>query len=179
MGSGEGNPRSSVGYNQLMIRKAVIILLTLAAVATVVLWIRDGLTRTPETLWRPTLSDDAATFVVVSDGSIDFVLATCSVYLSQYESRYEVAGFTLQIYEPGEPVCSSFNLQVGVPIWFLFVLFAAYPTIAFIRGPVWRYWRCRKGLCVKCGYNLTGNVSGVCPECGSRTTKGPAMEIEH
>ena len=20
--------------------------------------------------------------------------------------------------------------------------------------------------CVKCGYNLTGNVSGVCPECG-------------
>jgi len=22
------------------------------------------------------------------------------------------------------------------------------------------------GLCFKCGYNLTGNVSGVCPECG-------------
>ena len=25
------------------------------------------------------------------------------------------------------------------------------------------------GLCVKCGYNLTGNVSGVCPECGEPT----------
>lgn len=24
-------------------------------------------------------------------------------------------------------------------------------------------WRCRR-----CGYNLTGNVSGVCPECGTR-----------
>lgn len=24
------------------------------------------------------------------------------------------------------------------------------------------------GLCVHCGYNLTGNVSGVCPECGER-----------
>ena len=23
------------------------------------------------------------------------------------------------------------------------------------------------GLCVHCGYNLTGNVSGVCPECGT------------
>jgi hypothetical protein len=23
-----------------------------------------------------------------------------------------------------------------------------------------------KGLCVNCGYNLTGNVSGRCPECG-------------
>ncbi|MGQ9648765.1 MAG: hypothetical protein ACUVXJ_01495 [Phycisphaerae bacterium] len=22
--------------------------------------------------------------------------------------------------------------------------------------------------CQKCGYNLTGNVSGVCPECGER-----------
>ena len=24
-----------------------------------------------------------------------------------------------------------------------------------------------KGLCVTCGYDLTGNVSGVCPECGA------------
>lgn len=23
--------------------------------------------------------------------------------------------------------------------------------------------------CLKCGYNLTGNVSGLCPECGART----------
>ena len=23
------------------------------------------------------------------------------------------------------------------------------------------------GLCVGCGYDLTGNASGVCPECGS------------
>ena len=33
-----------------------------------------------------------------------------------------------------------------------------------------RRLRLRKelGLCLKCGYNLTGNVSGVCPECGER-----------
>ena len=23
-------------------------------------------------------------------------------------------------------------------------------------------------VCIECGYNLTGNVSGVCPECGER-----------
>jgi hypothetical protein len=28
--------------------------------------------------------------------------------------------------------------------------------------------RRRLGLCVGCGYDLTGNVSGVCPECGPR-----------
>lgn len=27
--------------------------------------------------------------------------------------------------------------------------------------------RARRGLCVKCGYDLTGNISGVCPECGT------------
>jgi hypothetical protein len=26
--------------------------------------------------------------------------------------------------------------------------------------------RRKMGLCAHCGYNLTGNVSGVCPECG-------------
>jgi hypothetical protein len=38
----------------------------------------------------------------------------------------------------------------------------------------WRYiqWyeraeRGRRGLCVWCGYDLTGNESGVCPECGA------------
>ena len=34
--------------------------------------------------------------------------------------------------------------------------------------PDYRLYRRRKrGLCVKCGYDLTGNESGVCPECGS------------
>lgn len=34
----------------------------------------------------------------------------------------------------------------------------------------WRDWRTPKralqGFCKRCGYDLTGNVSGVCPECG-------------
>ena len=32
-----------------------------------------------------------------------------------------------------------------------------------------RYWLSwRQGKCPACGYNLTGNTSGVCPECGLR-----------
>ena len=27
--------------------------------------------------------------------------------------------------------------------------------------------RREKGLCTRCGYSLTGNTSGVCPECGT------------
>ncbi len=51
-----------------------------------------------------------------------------------------------------------------VPLWVPFLL-AAIPT-------VWLWRRDRrppKGGCQACGYNLTGNTSGVCPECG-----GPA-----
>lgn len=45
-------------------------------------------------------------------------------------------------------------------------ILAAYPTFAFIHGSVRRRLRLRRGLCIKCGYDLTGNVSGACPECG-------------
>jgi predicted RNA-binding Zn-ribbon protein involved in translation (DUF1610 family) len=29
------------------------------------------------------------------------------------------------------------------------------------------------GFCQECGYNLTGNVSGVCPECGTKIERPP------
>jgi hypothetical protein len=29
----------------------------------------------------------------------------------------------------------------------------------------------RRGQCVRCGYDLTGNVSGTCPECGTAAVK--------
>ena len=57
---------------------------------------------------------------------------------------------------------------LSVPLWFLFLLFGAYPAYAFLRGPVLRNWRRKRGLCTGCSYNLTGNESGVCPECGTK-----------
>ena len=64
-------------------------------------------------------------------------------------------------------------LNVAFPLWAPFIFFATYPTIAFIRGP-WRRWRRRnKGLCIACAYDLTGNVSGVCQECGAEIQKEP------
>jgi hypothetical protein len=55
-----------------------------------------------------------------------------------------------------------------VPLW-LPLLIIAIPT-----GFLW--WRdCRRrspGHCQQCGYNLTGNVSGRCPECGDSIEAG-------
>ena len=48
------------------------------------------------------------------------------------------------------------------------------PFLGAILIVAWAHPRYRRsvrgqsGLCVQCAYNLTGNVSGICPECGER-----------
>lgn len=58
---------------------------------------------------------------------------------------------------------------VTLPCWAPVLLFASCPVAAFF----WtiprrrRARRLKMGLCGDCGYDLTGNVSGLCPECGA------------
>ena len=66
----------------------------------------------------------------------------------------------------GGPVRRVSHLEF--PIYAMFLAVAA-PTLL-----VWRFGRkpVKPGHC-ECGYDLRGNVSGTCPECGRETT-GPA-----
>ena len=52
------------------------------------------------------------------------------------------------------------------PLWLLLGA-SAMPTALL-------WWRDRRarlpGACRQCGYNLTGNVTGICPECGREIT---------
>jgi len=56
-----------------------------------------------------------------------------------------------------------------VPCWSMVILFGIVPTIWLIKR------RKRGGAngigCHACGYNLTGNASGTCPECGVEIVK--------
>ncbi len=47
-----------------------------------------------------------------------------------------------------------------IPVW-LFLL-----PMALATSVTWWMDRRPKTGCIHCGYNLTGNVSGICPECG-------------
>jgi len=54
---------------------------------------------------------------------------------------------------------------MGIVVWLWIIgLLACAAAIIFRRGePDEHIGRCRK-----CDYDLTGNVSGVCPECGTK-----------
>ncbi|HSZ60130.1 MAG TPA: hypothetical protein VK797_31085 [Tepidisphaeraceae bacterium] len=57
----------------------------------------------------------------------------------------------------------------AMPPWVAAAILAALPTMWI------RKWlsRPRAGSCQHCGYNLIGNTSGVCPECGTPVPKAP------
>jgi hypothetical protein len=52
---------------------------------------------------------------------------------------------------------------LAVPLWLLFLCMAVATAVLWLPGR--RY--INPDHCQNCGYNLTGNVSGRCPECGS------------
>jgi hypothetical protein len=59
----------------------------------------------------------------------------------------------------------SIQRSVVVPYW-LPCLLAGLAPAAWGRARLVRSRRARRGLCLSCGYDLTGNASGTCPECG-------------
>jgi hypothetical protein len=65
--------------------------------------------------------------------------------------------------------------QVWLPLWLIASALLFLPVVRTLIG--FRSWRrSRKGCCPFCGYNLTGNTSGACPECGAQIDNAGAME---
>ena len=64
--------------------------------------------------------------------------------------------------------------QVSVPLWMPMAVIAL-PTL-------WSFWRIRvrerRGHCRTCLYDLTDNVSGICPECGTAVPEQVRMEVQ-
>ena len=86
------------------------------------------------------------------------------------KSDFGLAGFAI------DWVCASGDVPAGaqgifaIPYWPLFLAFSILPAIACRR-----YFQMYRGSvlascnqCRNCSYNLTGNISGICPECGTR-----------
>lgn len=62
--------------------------------------------------------------------------------------------------------------ELHVNLWTIAILLLAYPATTFVLARVSLSRRRRRGLCLNCGYDLRGNVSGQCSECGERDGRG-------
>ncbi len=62
-----------------------------------------------------------------------------------------------------------FISYIVIPMWMLVL-----PAFVVTAVLWYRDRRPPKGPCLHCGYNLTGNESGVCPECATPVPKGEA-----
>ncbi|UCC32455.1 MAG: hypothetical protein JSU86_09270 [Phycisphaerales bacterium] len=60
---------------------------------------------------------------------------------------------------------------IGANCLFYGILLAVPVLIAADYHRHCQQFRREEGLCITCGYNLTGNVSGICPECGTTIEK--------
>lgn len=58
-------------------------------------------------------------------------------------------------------------LKYSFPVWCLLLVLPIVWWIDRLLRRQWTRLRACAGLCQSCGYNLTGNVSGTCPECGT------------
>jgi len=179
-----------------MIRKAIIVVLTLDAIG--IGWLCVFPLKQPRIifawgygdmhLFEP-LNNKAGGFLSLLldadrsncnwDGRWLFVDGLCGVCGKPYAPR---GSFVIAALPKGLAYCkhdgSPKYEHMTAPSYFsrltlaeVSLVLSAYPTIAFVRGPL-RCWRRRRhGLCLKCGYNLTGNLSGVCPECGTKVDR--------
>lgn len=100
--------------------------------------------------------------------------------LAAYGSSY---GFRYLYFASMPRYPSPRNLEVSrrllLPCWFVFVGFLLLPARVWLLRKAWQRQRWSEfNGCPQCGYNLTGNTSGVCPECGAAIkSKGIPIKI--
>lgn len=150
---------------------AVVALVTLPLSLT--MWRKSH--TAPES-YRFDMTEYKSVRVILRNGSCGF----CMIGLpsnTKLDSKFR----TPLVYDP-TPGQSRFllsSVQTGsfrvswfvFPFWFSTLVLMFLGAIPIVQGPLRRSWRKRRGLCLECGYNLHGNRSGRCPECGTRYRK--------
>lgn len=92
------------------------------------------------------IPSDAEEYVVLSRGDIE---------------RWEYTPWDKKWYRLASGVSL---LSIFLPMFVLIAL--TLGGLAFLAEPT-RHATSQRGRCLSCGYNLTGNLSGTCPECGT------------
>ena len=133
---------------------------TAATVLLLVVWVGSG-------WWRAIVFVEPNGWVEITTGRLELCWPRQLSVLSWNDTWTDLDRHGFEInwafeFESGITASSIEYRFIGVPLW-LFVFMAGFP-------PECLWYRDRRrqpGLCLKCGYDLRGNTSGVCPDCGS------------
>jgi 4-amino-4-deoxy-L-arabinose transferase-like glycosyltransferase len=89
-----------------------------------------------------------------------------------HRGRYVLLGFVFDRTSWPRASCNCTYTGISMPFYFLVGTTAVLPSCWFVSVACRRRRRQRAetGLCARCNYDLTGNSSGRCPECGAATT---------
>jgi hypothetical protein len=98
------------------------------------------------------------TEVALDEGNLRVSWQPRVPYRPRWAGQDNRLGFRYNVYSDGSG-------YAWAPLWAIAAASGAVACAAGYRG--WRRQRrSGHGRCPRCGYDLTGNVSGVCPECG-------------
>lgn len=118
--------------------------------------------------WRCSLTPGGLFKAQLAEGRLDLVYLGCRSYLRHAETRVSFVGFRVEKYPGGMEFGSHVCGRIGIPLWTPAVLIGGVWTLPRVHRAVVRRRRRERGVCVECCYDLTGNASGVCPECGAK-----------
>ena len=167
-----------------MVRKAFILLLALLAGATIVLAI---VTRWTPIHWRVNLWDTSSRVVtVVLECGHELAGGSATIFYGSQppanqsewsvndvvlKAGYEVTNSTSYFARPGYGVRKfegRRTLDLKTPWWSALLIACTvgmFPVLEFIRGPLRRRRRRKRGLCVRCGRDPSEASDSTCPEC--------------
>ena len=152
-----------------MIRKIIIVLLTLGAASVVVGGILGS-------TFGPRVASMGRSFGPYRYATLSFSIPSINVWYQTpngtekpaYSHKWCGAGFgVIHVFHADDTLWCSFY-HLSCPTWLATLLVGFYPALAFVR------WlslqrpkhRRKRGLCVTCGYDLRGSPER-CPECAT------------
>ena len=156
-----------------MIRKVIIVVLSLLAVGSAAAAVTDWV---PPFSWTlcPRSVHVHTIMIVVSHRTAGVQVvypARAGTMARASESRnmlgynYYWAEHTDWVHSSCGSVSNTTTMCFKLPIGLVSAILALVPFTLLVRFSFTRRWR-KLGCCPKCEYDLTGNISGVCPECG-------------